>query len=374
MPLIYLDNAATSWPKPQPVIEAMTRALEQSASPGRSGHRMATAADELVFGCREALADLLGAPDPGSIAFTSGATEALNLAIKGILRPGDHAVISPLEHHAVLRPLKALESIGVTFTVAEGDRHGRMSPLTLQKALKAETRLVVACHASNVNGALQPIAELGALARQRDIPFLVDGAQSVGHLPINVDSLPIDLLAFPGHKGLRGPQGTGALYIRPGLELEPLQQGGTGSESESPYQPRFAPDRYESGTPNTPGLAGLAAAARLPREEVRERTAALREGLARIPGVEALGPGPDADQVGLVAFHLVGWDCTQACGELDRRFSIAARGGLHCAWLAHRSLGTLDRGSIRFSPGPTTTEADIAAALAAVRTLAKGRA
>jgi len=375
--VIYLDNAATSWPKPREVTKAMVQCMtEAGANPGRSGHRMSMDAAELVYDCRERLAQRIGAPDPLRIAFSANTTEALNLGIKGLLRPGDHVVISPLEHNAVLRPLTALQDRGVTFSIAKGDAHGRINAAALNRALRPNTRLIVVAHASNVSGAIQPIAELGARARLRGIPLLVDAAQTLGHLPIDVEAMHIDLLAFPGHKGLRGPQGTGGLYIREGLELSPLMEGGTGSESENPRQPAFMPDRFESGTPNTPGLAGLGAALALPdlHNQLRKRTRQLRDGLSRLPRITLLGPEKDGIEVGIISFHLEGWDCSTVCDTLDQRFGIAARGGLHCAWLAHQALGTSDRGAIRLSPGVMTTESDIETALAALRTLAKGPA
>lgn len=377
--MIYLDQAATSWPKPGPVIAAMADCMENlGANPGRGEHQMAMEAADLVFEARTRIADLLGAGDPLNIVFTSNCTEALNLGLKGLLEPGDHVVLSPLEHNSVWRPLKALERHGIDLTIAKGDAFGRVTRESVQAALNSRTRLILIIHASNVNGAVNPLGEIGALAHERSIAFMVDAAQSIGHLPIDVAAMAIDLLAFPGHKGLLGPQGTGGLYLSPGLALRPLKEGGTGSESERFEQPGFSPDRYESGTLNTPGIAGLAGGVavladrglRWIQEHEAVLTGRLLEGLAALPGVTLLGPPPTEPRVGVVSFQLRGWDCNLACEALDRRHGIAARGGLHCAALAHQTLGTLKRGTIRFSVGIANTLDQMDAAIAAVDELA----
>jgi cysteine desulfurase/selenocysteine lyase len=379
LPIVYLDNAATSWPKPDCVVEAMMKCIrDYGANPGRSGHRMAMRAADIVYECRENLSRLLGVKNPLCISFASNATEAINLAVKGVLRPGDHVVASPLEHNSVIRPLKHLERQGITSTIAEGDIHGRVDANAITAALRPNTRLIVVTHASNVTGAINPIDEIGRLAREREVLFLVDAAQTAGHVPIDVERMHIDLLAFPGHKGLLGPQGTGGLYIREDIRLVPLKEGGTGSESENPYQPDFIPDRYESGTPNTPGIAGLGAAVAYLLSEgierIRKREESLTrhmiEGLGGIDGTTLYGPPAGEPRAGIVAFNVEGWDCNVACDALDRHFGIAARGGLHCAWLAHRTLGTPERGAIRLSPGIQTTPEAIRTAIQAVDRLA----
>jgi len=256
--MTYLDHAATSWPKPPAVAAAMHVVMEQAGgNPGRSGHRLAMRASETVYACRENLAKLFGVRDPLRICFTSNATESLNLAIHGLLKPGDHAVFSAMEHNSVWRPLRELERRGVVISIAAAGPDGIVHPGSIVIQLRRETKLIVLIHASNVNGALNPVEEVGRIARERGIRFLVDAAQTAGVVPIDVEAMHIDMLAFPGHKGLLGPQGTGGLYVHESIRLEPLKQGGTGSDSESPSQPEFAPDRYESGTVNTPGIAGL---------------------------------------------------------------------------------------------------------------------
>ena len=261
--MIYLDNAATSWPKPPAVARAVREALTGAVgNPGRTSHRSAMEVASSVLECRENLAQLFGIANPLRICFTANTTDALNLAIHGTLLPGDHVICTSMEHNSVWRPLSALQERGVELSIAEADPSGVVNAESVRRLLRHNTRLIAIIHASNVNGAIQPVAEIGRIARASGVPMLVDAAQSAGSLPIDVEAMSIDLLAFPGHKGLLGPQGTGGLYVREGVELRPLKQGGTGSESDSPHQPSFYPDRLESGTLNIPGIAGLNAAVR----------------------------------------------------------------------------------------------------------------
>ena len=256
--MVYLDNAATSWPKPEAVYRAMVEFTKvNGANPGRSGHRMAVRASEKVMECRENLARLFSIPDPLRIVFTSNGTEAVNLALKGLLRPGDHVLLSGMEHNAVVRPLKKLESAGVELSVLKTDPEGRVDSADIAVKVRPNTKLLVVTHASNVTGTVNDLFSLGRLAKEHNIVFMVDAAQTAGNTPIHVGEAQIDLLAFPGHKGLLGPQGTGGLYVSEGITLDTLKEGGTGSLSESLDQPDFLPDRYESGTLNTPGIAGL---------------------------------------------------------------------------------------------------------------------
>jgi len=381
--MTYLDHAATSWPKPPAVTAAMCAMIEQAGgNPGRSGHRLAMRASETVYACRENLAKIFGVRDPLRICFTSNATESLNLAIHGLLKPGDHAVFSSMEHNSVWRPLRELERRGVGISMASAGPDGIVQPDSVVNQLRPETKLIVLLHASNVNGALNPTADIGCVARERNIRFLVDAAQTAGAVPIDVEAMQIDILAFPGHKGLLGPQGTGGLYVHESIRLEPLKQGGTGSDSESSRQPEFAPDRYESGTLNTPGIAGLNEGVKflLERgvEEVqrheRTLTGRLLAGLAEIPMVQVYGPRDSHHRTGVISFNVDGCDPVLVADELDRDFDIACRAGLHCAYLAHRTQGTEKTGTVRFSLGALSTERDVDVALAAVRTLAqKGR-
>lgn len=378
--IAYLDHAATSWPKPRAVFAAMRHAMEEAGgNPGRSGHRMAMLAADIVYECRENLARLFGAPDPLRICFTSNATEALNIALKGLLRPGDHVVYSGMEHNAVWRPLMKLVSQGVEASMAPATADGIVTAESVRSVLRPETRMIALIHASNVNGALNPVAEIGRLARERHAVFLVDAAQTAGAVPIDVAALNIDLLAVPGHKGLLGPQGTGALYVGDSIELESLKEGGTGSESASPLQPPFLPDRFESGTLNTPGIAGLNEGVKalfsLGVENVLRRERELANfviaGLERINGVRIYRPACPEDRTGVVAFNVDGLDANAAAERLDRDFGIACRAGLHCAPLAHRSLGTGLAGAVRFSFGALSAKRDVELACAAVRALAR---
>ena len=301
--MIYFDNAATSWPKPPCVAEAMARFLaEVGANPGRAGHRLAVEAARLVYGAREAVAELFHAPDPLRVVFGANATDALNLALLGLLRPGDHVVTSSVEHNSVMRPLRALEAQGVAVTVVPCSAAGELGVAALEAALVPATRMIVLTHASNVCGTLLPVEEVGRLARRRGVLFLLDAAQTAGAVPIDVEAQAIDLLAFSGHKSLCGPMGTGGLVIGERVDvtaLTPLKYGGTGSRSEREEQPEFLPDRCESGTPNAVGLAGLAAAVRWVQERGVERvrdherglTAELLAGLSAIPGALVYGPG-----------------------------------------------------------------------------------
>jgi len=378
--MTYLDHAATSWPKPPAVLAAMREMIEESGgNPGRSGHRLAMKAGETVYACRENLASLFGVFDPLRICFTSNATESLNLAIKGSLEPGDHVVFSAMEHNSVWRPLRELERRGVCISMAPAGPDGIVHCDSIVSQLRPNTKLIALIHASNVNGALNPVEEVGHIARERNVRFLLDAAQTAGVVPIDVEAMNIDLLAFPGHKGLLGPQGTGGLYVRDSIQLEPLKHGGTGSESASPMQPEFAPDRYESGTLNTPGIAGLNEGVKyLLRQgvtEIRRRERALTErllgGLAELQRLHVYGPANPGERTGVISFNIEGRDPVLVAGDLDRTCDIACRAGLHCAWLAHRTQGTDQTGTVRFSLGALSTEQDVDAALAAVRILAQ---
>ena len=371
---IYFDNAATSHPKPPGVVEAVTRALtETNANPGRSGHRAAIKAARTVLDCRERLAALLGAADPMSVVHCFNCTDALNLAIKGSLRVGDHVIATRLEHNSVLRPLYALERRGrIALTLVSPRPDGFVDPDDIRDALTPQTALIVCTHASNVTGAIQPVAAIGQVARAAGVRYLIDGAQALGGLPVDVNALGCDLYAFPGHKSLLGPQGTGGLYIAPGLRLNPLREGGTGTDSHSLDQPDTLPERYESGTVNLPGIAGLAAgcdyvASRLSQIMMHERelTQALWEGLAAMDGVTLYTPAQEAGRAGIVCFNVGDMPSAQVADALARR-DIAVRGGLHCAPGAHRFLGTLERGAVRTSLGHANTFDEVEQFLKAV--------
>lgn len=378
---IYLDNAATSNPKPPCVVEAMQRALtEFNANPGRSGHSAALEAARCVYSARNSLAKILHAQPDSCIAFCFNCTDALNLAIKGVLHRGDHVVSTMLEHNSVLRPLSQLSSRGqIALTLVSPRPDGTVDARDIAGAIRKNTRLIVVTHASNVTGTIQNVAAIGEVAKQHGICYLVDGAQALGMLPVDVKRLNCDLYAFPGHKSLLGPQGTGGLYIRPGLRIATLREGGTGTDSDSMLQPEDPPERYESGTVNLPGIAGLGEGVEyvhhnqtqiLMRE--RELCTALYEGLSAMDDAVVYSPNEEASRAGIVSFNLGDMTSSETADALARR-NIAVRGGLHCAPGAHRILGTLRRGAVRASIGHATDFSDIENFLKAVREiLSKG--
>lgn len=377
---IYLDNAATSFPKPEAVYRAVDRALrETGGNPGRGGHRFALDALRLVLDTREAVAGLFGIADSSRVVFTGNATEAINLALFGLLKPGERVVTTSMEHNAVARPLRALQERGVQVVKVQADARGLVDPDDLRRScLEETTRLLVLGHGSNVTGAIQPLAEIGPWCREQGILLLVDAAQTAGLVDLPVESLGIDLLAASGHKGLLGPAGTGFLYVRPGLQLQPLIYGGTGANSVSDLPPEELPERFESGTLNTPGLAGLKAGIEFIQGEglarIRAREAdlvgRLLRGLRQIPGVILYGPEGEAAHGGAVSFNLAGADPTEVGFFLEREYGVCGRIGLHCAPDAHRTIGSFPRGTLRLSPGYFTSDAEIETALAAVTELA----
>lgn len=380
---VYLDNAATSHPKPESVYRAVDYTLrEVGASPGRGGYRSAMEATRLVFEARETLAELFGIRDSSRLVFTSSATEALNLAVGGLLKPGDHAITSNMEHNSVVRPLRLAERRGVEVSRIACDRSGLLDPREVAAALRADTRLIVLSHCSNVTGTIQPVEEIASLAARAGVPLLVDAAQSAGLLPIDVRDSGIAILAGPGHKGLLGPQGTGFLYLAEGLDPEPLVVGGTGGFSSDPEQPAEMPSRYESGTLNLPGIAGLKAGAEFVLETgipaIRKREAELvgrlLHGLAPLPGVTLFGPPPGMERGGIVSFTVEGMDPAMIGFTLDREYDICVRTGLHCAPDAHRTIGSYPVGTVRVSPGYFTTEDEIEAFLRAMVKIVRGSA
>ncbi|KUK34772.1 MAG: Cysteine desulfurase family protein [Caldanaerobacter subterraneus] len=255
--MIYFDNAATSWPKPEEVYREVEKVLRNCGNPGRGGHKMALESGRVIFEARQEICSIFNIKDPMRVVFTSNTTEALNIALKGILKEGDHVITSSMEHNSMIRPLMALKEKGIEVTIVKANEEGKIDPEDIKEAITKKTKMIAITHASNVTGTIMPIEEIGNIAREMNLIFLVDAAQTVGVLPIDVEKQNIDLLAFPGHKGLYGPQGTGGLYVRKSIEILPLEEGGTGSKSESMYQPDLMPDKLESGTPNTPGIAGL---------------------------------------------------------------------------------------------------------------------
>ncbi|MEJ8547359.1 aminotransferase class V-fold PLP-dependent enzyme [Brevibacillus borstelensis] len=380
MRVIYLDNAASTWPKPPAVKENMAEVIEHfAANPGRGGHALAMKASKAVFRTRVELSRLFGIQNPNDLFFYMNATQALNQAIKGLLKEGDHVVSSSIEHNSVRRPLEYMartKKVELTFVEPREDQLYYAEDF--ERAMKPNTRLLAVSHASNLTGVILPIAELGDLAKQNQVLFLVDASQTAGVLPIHVGEMKIDMLAFPGHKGLYGPQGTGGLYVHPSVDLEPLIHGGTGSQSEAIDQPTTRPDRYESGTANTVGLAGLQAGVSFVLEKGVENIHAYEwkltkqtiKGLRQIKGVEVYGPGEEVERVGVISFNIEGVDASEASFILDQQYGIATRAGYHCTPLGHRTAGTEQRGAVRASFGVFNTEQDVEALLNAVREIA----
>ena len=375
--MIYFDNAATSFPKPPMVARAMAGTLNKiGGNPGRAGHSLSRCGGRVIQRCREVLAEGFGAKQPEQVIFTSGCTEALNLAIRGMLHRGDEVLCSHGEHNAVMRPLKELEAAGqITVRVLKPNSLGLVTPEAIEEVISPKTALCILCHASNVTGVVQPVAKLSGTLKKYGVPLLVDAAQTAGVLPVSLGELGADLIALPGHKGLLGPHGTGVLVLGEGMLPRPLVMGGTGSVSESMRQPETLPDRYESGTPNLPGIAGLLAGARFAlhhRAEIeayeQELSARLRFGLERMRGVRVLGH-PGADKVGVVSFVPAFMDCGEMADRLaDAGFAL--RAGLHCAPSIHAWLGTLHSGACRASVGIYNTEEEVDRLLEAVdRTL-----
>jgi cysteine desulfurase family protein len=382
LPRIYLDNAATSWPKPEAVYRAVDDYQRNLGAPvGRGSYREAIEVEQAVARARAAIARLIGAAEPRRIIFTHNGTAALNLAIQGLLRRGDHVVTTVIEHNSILRPLRRLVDEGtISVTHVPCGHHGIVDPDAIQRAIIPNTRLIAVSHASNVTGAIQPAADIGRLARHRGIAFLVDAAQTAGHLPVDVGLLSADLLAASGHKGLLGPLGTGFLYIGPNIEdrLAPLEQGGTGTSSESDRQPDSLPQKFESGNLNAPGLLGLEAGVRFVQEAGVERlrdhaqalSQRLRAGLEQIPGVRLFGPAEPSQRVGVTSLVLEGYDPQELAVALDAQRRIQARAGLHCAPRMHKALGTLaSGGTLRFSVGPFNNETQIDSVVETVRQL-----
>lgn len=380
---IYLDNAATSWPKPPGVALAMTHFLEEvGANPGRSGHRLSIEAARIIFSARESIAELFGINDPLRVIFGLNVTDGINLALHGLLKPGDHVITSGMEHNSVMRPLNDLSVQGVEFSQAQCNSDGTLDLSSIETALQPNTRMLVINHASNVCGTIQPIDEIGQIARRHNLLFLVDAAQTAGVIPIDMRQYNIDLLAFTGHKSLYGPMGVGGLIVgervNP-IQMHPSRQGGTGSRSERELQPDFFPDRFECGTPNAVGIAGLLAAMQWINEQGMDKIrlheqrlcAELLQGLLCIPGVKVYGPQNAEKQTGVVSFNIQGMEASTVGLRLDDEFGILCRVGLHCAPSAHRTLGTLPKGNVRFGIGAFNSIEDIHRALQAVGELAK---
>ncbi len=368
--MIYLDNPATSMQKPSVVYDAMYRnTVRYSVNAGRGGHWASIAGAEGIAEAQEELAGLFNITNPERIAFTQNATYALNMAIGGILKPGDHAIITSMEHNSVLRPVHRICS----YTMVQANQAGEINPADIERAIRKNTRLVITTHASNVCGTIMPVRKIGEICRKYSIPYLVDSAQTAGIIPIDAEAMNISLLAFSGHKGLMGPLGTGGLYVREGIKLNPVIVGGTGTESKNKNQPDSMPDMLHSGTLNTPAIMTLSTALKYIRNigieniDRKERFLAqkLFEGLMNIKGVTVYGLAT-GNRNGTVAFNIGDMDSQEAADILNRKFGIATRGGYHCSYIAHRSIGSEKSGAVRIGFGLFSTKAEAEKLLFAV--------
>jgi cysteine desulfurase family protein len=377
MHVYYFDNAASSWPKPPQVAEAMKLCVDEfAANPGRGSHSMAVKASRILFETRKNISKLFKVKNPNDICFALNTTAALNLGIKGFLKEGDHVVCTNIEHNSVRRPLEYVRKTkDVSITYVKTDHKGVLHIDDFVSAITSKTKLVVCNHSSNLLGSILPISDMAEVCKKHGITMLVDAAQTAGTVPINVEEMGIHMLAFPGHKGLLGPQGTGGLYIDPNIELEPILHGGTGSQSEEIDQPAVRPDRYEAGTQNTAGIAGLNEGVKFILKETVENihqkewelTQQLMSGLMEIKGVSILGPELGQNRTGIVSFNIEGADSAEVAFILDQNFQIAVRAGYHCTPLAHECAGTLEKGAIRASVGYFTSKEEVEHLVRAVR-------
>ncbi len=378
--MIYLDNAATTLHKPPQVMDAVVRAMTAMGNAARGAHGGALEAARTVYNTRVKLARLFGCPRPDHVIFAANSTEALNIAISGLIRPGDHVITTDCEHNSVLRPLYRLEEGGAALDVVPADRLGRVAYEDLEALLRPDTRAVVCTHASNLTGNVLDIARIGEMARRRGALLIVDASQTAGALPIDMEAMGIDVLCFTGHKGLMGPQGTGGLCVRPGVEIEPWKVGGSGVHSYDRRQPREYPTRLEAGTLNGHGIAGLSAALDFLQEvgleaiEAKERALMDRfyQAVSAMDGVTVYGDFSQARRSAIVALNIRDYDSAAVSDELSETYGIATRPGAHCAPRMHQALGTTDRGAVRFSFSWFNTQEEVDEAIRAVGQLAEG--
>ena len=378
--MIYLDNAATTLHKPPQVMDAVVRAMTAMGNAARGAHGGALEAARTVYNTRVKLARLFGCPRPDHVIFTANSTEALNIAISGLIRPGDHVITTDCEHNSVLRPLYRLEEGGAALDVVPADQLGRVAYEDLEALLRPDTRAVVCTHASNLTGNVLDIARIGEMARRRGALLIVDASQTAGALPIDMEAMGIDVLCFTGHKGLMGPQGTGGLCVRPGVEIEPWKVGGSGVHSYDRRQPREYPTRLEAGTLNGHGIAGLSAALDFLQEvgleaiEAKERALMDRfyQAVSAMDGVTVYGDFSQARRSAIVALNIRDYDSAAVSDELSETYGVATRPGAHCAPRMHQALGTTDRGAVRFSFSWFNTQEEVDEAIRAVGQLAEG--
>jgi cysteine desulfurase family protein len=376
--MIYLDNAATTLQKPPGVKEAVARAMESVGNPSRGAHNPALIATRLVYGTRLRLAKLFGVSNPSRIAFTLNATDALNIAINGTLKEGDHVITTECEHNSVLRPLYLAEKRGVRLTVVKADRKGRINYEDIEAAVAEDIRAVVINHASNLTGNVTDLRRVAEITKRHGLLLIVDAAQTAGAIPIDVETMGIDILCFTGHKGLMGPQGTGGIYVKEGVNVAPLRVGGSGIHSYDKEHPSFMPEALEAGTLNCHGIAGLNEALKFIEsvgvENIHKREIALAErfisGIKAVDGVTVYGDLEASERTAVVALNIDGVDSDIVCDELWENYEICTRSGAHCAPLMHKALGTSETGAVRFSFSYFNTEAEVDRAIWAVTELA----
>lgn len=378
--MIYLDNAATTYPKPEKVYDAVLDCMKNyCANPGRAGHKLAMRAAREIYDARENIAKLFNIDNPMTIVFTNNATDSLNLAIKGVVKKGDHIITTSMEHNSVIRPIKSLEKDGIENTIVECDKDGFLNPDDIKNAIKENTKLIVTTHASNVAGTIVDIKSVGEIAKDKNILYLVDASQTAGVYDINVKDINVDMIAAPGHKCLLGPQGTGILYIKENLNVDILKEGGTGSRSEDLFQPDLTPDKYESGTHNTPGIVGLNEGVKFIletgidniRDHEEELCQYMLDRLEEVPNIVIYGPKDSKKRAAVISINIPKIDSGEITFLLDSEYNIATRSGIHCAPLAHKTLGTIEQGAVRFSLGYFNTKKDIDEAVKALKEIEK---
>ena len=377
--MIYFDNAATTMRKPDCVVQAVTEALCAMGNSGRGVHEGALSASRIIYDSRIALAELFGAESPERIAFTANSTQALNIAIKGVLNPGDHVITTALEHNSVLRPLYELEERGVQLTILPADKAGNIRYEDFEQEIRPNTRAIVTTHGSNLTGNLLDIGRLGGIAKKYGLLYIVDASQTAGVFDIDVQQMHIDILCFTGHKGLLGPQGTGGLYVRDGVEVRPLLSGGSGVQTYLRSHPAQMPTALEAGTLNGHGIAGLGAAVRhildTGMETIRQKEQALMwefyTQVRQIPGITVYGDFSTQNRCPIVTLNVRDYDSGEVSDALASEYGIATRPGAHCAPLMHKALGTVEQGTVRFSFSHYNTEEEINFAVSALRELAQ---
>ena len=377
--MIYMDNAATTMHKPQEVIDAVVMAMSSMGNAGRGVNEASLSASRIIYDTREKLCRLFGAEDPRQIVFTPNSTESLNIAIKGILNPGDHVIATMLEHNSVLRPLYEMEKKGVRLTIVKSDQNGRFNLKDIEDAIAEDTKMIVCTNGSNLTGNYVDPEPVGTLARERGIVFVVDASQTAGVFPIDVQKMKIDVLCFTGHKGMLAPQGTGGMYVRKGLVIRPLKSGGSGVQTYSKTHPIEMPTALEAGTLNGHGFAGLHAAVEYLEktgvDNIRAREQDLMwrfyEGVKDIPGVKVYGDFSSKNRCPIVTLNIGDYDSSEVSDELLTEYGISTRAGGHCAPLMHEALGTVEQGAVRFSFSHYNTEEEVDTAIEAIRELSK---